>query len=436
MLAPWIGHAGHGHSQLLALTRPVGTSSQSTFGTRLRPTKEFHTCSGIACTLVAHQLRSLANRRRNPLLLVQGKPPSRFVVSASASQIPLLSLEDETLSGEGMTPILDAVARLGVFQVALPSPLPALSAKAFALSAQFLSQPEDRKRCFGVGVESWSGTWCAAEPNGYHARGELGRRYNKYRSGFVFQGRTVFPLLSVCEGCSTEDGEEFVTIISKWRACVWKVASDILDRLWAELLACGHVTETACPLSPRGSMDMISNSQFHMKQMHSESQFHMGQTRSDNDAEVSDPFVRLPLHQDPSFVSLVLHESSEPLGQGLEVLDDDSRSYVALPHSGVGVATIFVGQLFHVLLGRSALPVAKARHRVATLPKDMGKRRLAATFFFQPRPDAVLRPLVTSARPIEGDEVVTFGQRRDRAYARYFRVEDDVVRSDADRRLP
>ncbi|CAJ1447439.1 unnamed protein product [Effrenium voratum] len=126
-------------------------------------------------------------------------------------------------------------------------------------------------------------------------------------------------------------------------------------------------------------------------------------------------------HQDPSFLSLLLHGSEDPPGQGLEVHHEASRRFLPLPRSGCGVATILVGQLFHLLCGRGKMRFAKGAHRVVTRAEDMDKPRLCATFFFQPHPDALLRPLV----PGVDEPIITFRERRLGSYSRFTPLDFD-----------
>ena len=119
---------------------------------------------------------------------------------------------------------------------------------------------------------------------------------------------------------------------------------------------------------------MLSHSQLQVKEMHPA-------------ALRGRELVRLPLHQDPSFLSLLIHAREPP--SGLQVQVDDH--FLELSSCGPGIATVLLGQLFHFFVCRRSF--AKGRHRVVTRAEDMQKRRISATFFFQPSPETLLRPL-------------------------------------------
>eukprot|EP00913_Durusdinium_trenchii_P004543 g4219.t1 len=195
------------------------------------------------------------------------------------------------------------------------------------------------------------------ELHGYQPRGELGERYNAHRSGFIFHGSKAAPWVD-------PESQERISI---WRADIWQLAGRIFDALIQELdlkaISAGH-------FSRHGPFDMVSHSQFQVKEMHP--------VAAGPNAKV----VRLPLHQDPSFLSLLIHHSSEPPGQGCEFWLDQEQRFLPLARSGPTVCTVIIGQLFHLLLGRRSF--AKGKHRVVTRAADMEKPRISATFFFQP----------------------------------------------------
>lgn len=308
--------------------------------------------------------------------------------------LPLLKL------GRKNPGIVDALARFGAFQVDLPADLARQNVAVFELARDFLSQPEELKCRFLVDPFAKPG------PNGYQSRGALGGKYNRHRSGFVFHGKTLWEL----------SGGDFLPVMTRWREDIWRLAEVVFDELVLELSGQPDVHFSLSPgvFSEGGAHDMVTHSQFHIKQMHA-----VDRQRSKT---IVDPIIWLPLHQDPSFLSIVVHASANPAGQGLEFLDESSATYTRIAQSGCGVATIIGGQLLHLLCGgQNGLQLAKATHRVVTNAKDMDRERLGATFFFQPAPDFLLKPFVQLTRG-DQDDCITFAERQRRAYARYFRA--------------
>eukprot|EP00435_Cladocopium_sp_Y103_P037284 s3220_g9.t2 len=306
--------------------------------------------------------------------------------------IPLVDLEGPNVGLE----TLAALRSIGAFQARLPLSLEHQTGYCFRDFKQMLAMSEEEKRRFIVGKDLLS-------LHGYQPKGELGERYNAHRSGFVCHGLRPMPWLSESQDMR----------IAVWRKHIWHFTGRIFDALLMEIQEDVSTPAEKGFFSENGHFDMVSRSQFQVKEMHPAPQ---GGSRK---------LVRLPLHQDPSFLSLLIHGSNDPPGQGLEIWHDDSQSFVPVPRSGYGIATIIVGQLFHLLLGRgSHMRFAKGKHRVVTKVEDMEKPRLSATFFFQPSPEALLIPLVPSqSATAEVEPIISFRQRRLQSYGRFTRAE-------------
>ncbi|CAE7187478.1 unnamed protein product, partial [Symbiodinium pilosum] len=279
------------------------------------------------------------------------------------------------------SPLLDAFQNVGAFQVQVPGPLVVQSRGVFQEFELFMESPEKEKRRLLCDPEE------LLHVHGYQPRGSQGERFNRYRSGLVLHGRQTLPLLP----------EQFQAQLASWREQVWRLAERILHQLVCELHETGmmEVQPSMGLFSEGASLDMISGSHFQLKKMHPADDVPLA-------GSAGKETVRLPLHQDPSFLSLLIHGSSAPPGQGLEVWHEASQEFVAVPRSGCEVATILIGQLFHLLCGRGDLRFAKGAHRVVTRPEDMQRQRLGAVFFFQPKLDTLLLPLVP---PTKGDDV-------------------------------
>jgi hypothetical protein len=131
--------------------------------------------------------------------------------------------------------------------------------------------------------------------------------------------------------------------------------------------------------------------------------------------------ITLPMHTDPSLISVVVHDDSSTIegggghgALGLQYYHPRERKWIEPDAHGHSVATIFVGSvLAHLTSGR--FPAAK--HRVIDkqqqqhqqLQEPQKQQRMAATLFVRPQPSALLRaplpsPWLIQQIQIEEDE--------------------------------
>ena len=116
--------------------------------------------------------------------------------------------------------------------------------------------------------------------------------------------------------------------------------------------------------------------------------------------------ITLPMHTDPSLISIVIHDDSSTIdggghgALGLQYYHPRERKWIEPEAHGHSVATIFVGSvLAHLTSGQ--FPAAK--HRVIDKQqqqqqqqqqqeeKPLKQQRMAATLFVRPQPSALLR---------------------------------------------
>ena len=114
--------------------------------------------------------------------------------------------------------------------------------------------------------------------------------------------------------------------------------------------------------------------------------------------------ITLPMHTDPSLISIVIHDDSSTIdggghgALGLQYYHPRERKWIEPEAHGHSVATIFVGSvLAHLTSGR--FPAAKHRvidkqqqqqqHQQEETPQK--QQRMAATLFVRPQPSALLR---------------------------------------------
>jgi hypothetical protein len=123
-------------------------------------------------------------------------------------------------------------------------------------------------------------------------------------------------------------------------------------------------------------------------------------------AGATDETILLPMHTDPSLISVVIHDSpgTNPVGaMGLQYLETSTGRWIDVHGHGHNVATVFVGSvLAHLTAGH--WPAVK--HRVVAVEgprtgcsspdletgdvRTERPRRMAATLFVRPQPKAVL----------------------------------------------
>jgi isopenicillin N synthase-like dioxygenase len=112
--------------------------------------------------------------------------------------------------------------------------------------------------------------------------------------------------------------------------------------------------------------------------------------------------VRLPVHTDPSLISVVLHDTpTREGGMGLEYLLTGKREWRSVSSCGHGRATVIVGSVMEKITGGR---YKAARHRVVEEEGRVGEDRVAATFFFRPGGKKVLT--VPPSAKLEGVKVV------------------------------
>jgi len=245
--------------------------------------------------------------------------------------------------------------------------------------------------------------------HGFHSAKGLGG-YNEFREGCVFQANRPVHDDAEEEGDDSSQDSSFAAALESFRRGVHDFAREFLVHLAEALLLEASFFET-------NDWDVVSASQCHVKRL-------VNATLGD---------VAVPAHVDPSLISLVVHG---PRAGGLELLveqenhhhtndvtHESSSSFKRQPHFGPTTATIVAGSLLH-LLTRRRVPACKHRVR-PTLQADL-RDRVAATFFFQPAPDAILRPFFPpdtddNAEKKSHVNEETYAQWKARAYATYFR---------------
>jgi len=209
----------------------------------------------------------------------------------------------------------------------------------------------------------------SAHVTGYHAASEEMSRYNAYRKGFIFSDGNI-------NAISVKGVSNFQSDMS---AFFDSLHNHIALAVFAQMEAQWSMPENWFQnmLGPTAT-----SSQWHIKQY----------VPTENDEED----IWLPLHTDPSLISIVVHDSpgKSPGAMGLQYqAPSNDYAWVDVPFHGHMVATVLVGSVLSYLTGGR---IRAARHRVVVTPTS-DKPRVVATLFVRPRGSA---PLLVLPSPI------------------------------------
>ncbi len=241
-----------------------------------------------------------------------------------------------------------------------------------------------------------SGGW-----TGYHKASHINGRYNQHRQGFVFSNGELFNLDSNVDFES--DMKEFFHFAHD------VVANGVLRAIERrlELPDCYFDKEF-------GPTDKAS--QWHLKQYQVDELVETSNAPPLSQQQQHDQKVLLPMHTDPSLISVVIIDSPgvNEGGKGLEVFQTNNCAeasesndlkpkhgvWRAITHHGHDVAIIFVGSVLSYLTKGQVFSAIK--HRVVDDSKGDINDRMAATLFVRPHPDARMKTLPSKYIEHEG----------------------------------
>lgn len=266
--------------------------------------------------------------------------------------------------------IFDALCHVGAFVLDVPE-LAALNDEVLRWFVRFEAQPTERKAEFALAADG------TGENNGWHGPGGLSA-YNRFRTGYIFQ--STEPIWPMIAGGGSE-GREFAAAHERWRSAVHDLGYRIIASVARAMGISGE------QFGPGGQCDIAAGAQFHQKAIcRGVAGAPVAEEQLPSAATADGRVVALPAHRDPSVISIII-----ATGPGLQFLVEGEGRYEDVPRFGPGVCTVIAGQILTKLtrgLVRSPL------HRVVSDESAMARaERIAATFFFQPPLDAVLRPL-------------------------------------------
>lgn len=224
-----------------------------------------------------------------------------------------------------------------------------------------------------IDPDSDSGGW-----TGYHCATSKNGRYNKFREGFVFSNGEMFDVNTSTGANDTNEISFASEMKGLFHAMHNMIANGVLSAIEKRL----NLPEMYFK-NELGPTDNAS--QWHMKRYN---------IQSDDDS-LHDEYEMLPMHTDPSLISVVILDKDgvESGGMGLQVLENSVWQEVE--QHGHGVAIIFIGSvLSHLLRDHSRTYFPSAKHRVVRWWQEgQCNQRVAATLFVRPHADGVMKPL-------------------------------------------
>lgn len=272
--------------------------------------------------------------------------------------------------------VVDALEQNGgVATVSIPSILESIPALAFSSARRALNevkQNPDIVSHIPEGADSGHVT-------GFHSAGGLSA-YNVHREGFVFSDGGTIQVKGI-----DDFGPSTLALFTTMQA----IADGVLNAIERRL----SISERWFQ-SELGPTDAFS--QWHIKRYvkQKEEETDTGaavEKDGGNESLETKEKILLPMHTDPSIISVVIHDmpGSNSGGLGLQysasVPGEDKRVWTEVEQHGHCVATIFVGSVLSHITGRK-FPAVK--HRVVDT-ECVG--RMAATLFVRPRGDSILQ---------------------------------------------
>ena len=262
----------------------------------------------------------------------------------------------------------------------IPDNLSSCISKAFLAARVALddvSANMDQHPCNDVPLidpKSSSSSW-----TGYHQATSLNGRYNRFREGFVFSNGEMFEI----EAASRKTVDSFASQMNE----LFHIMHDVIANGILEAIEKILELPDSYFRNKLGPTDVAS--QWHLKRYNILSQ----QDSIEDSCE-----ILLPMHTDPSLISVVILDQTDiNLGcMGLQVLD--GSEWKEITHHGHRIAVIFVGSvLSHLVKSQSQLMFPAAKHRVARWWSDdtnecNSRERVAATLFVRPHGNALMKP--------------------------------------------
>jgi hypothetical protein len=269
----------------------------------------------------------------------------------------------------------------------------------------------------------------SAHVTGFHTAGMLSMKYNTYREGFVFSdhdGKEIKDIISCTKHRHQEkekEEEDMILLVHQFhvaQATMFASLHGMANRILTEI---ERQMELPYQWFQRHLGPTETSSQWHMKRYHNHNHHHhnnhnnqhhhhnvSSSTTTTNTKPTTEPIILLPMHTDPSIISVVVHDwstysppsstnnsSNSKTMMGLQYYDSKRTwkdvTYQGATHQNV-LATVLVGSVLSHMTER-IWPAVK--HRViqtttttTTIGGQQSQQRMAATLFVRPQLSALL----------------------------------------------
>jgi isopenicillin N synthase-like dioxygenase len=219
----------------------------------------------------------------------------------------------------------------------------------------------------------------SAHVTGYHPSAGSLSRYNRHRRGFVWSDEAASGLKA--DAISIQDCPEFAPQMNALVILLHDIADRVLgalERHWS--LPTGYFLQ-------QFGLESRTSSQWHVKEFTKSGETMGGGDLVHPSSKRSDDYILLPVHTDPSLISIVMHDSPANVASGAQGLQYHHHgTWQPVPRGGPGVAVVLVGSVLDHVTGGALMA---AKHRVVA-HEQLSTTRLAATLFVRPAPHSVL----------------------------------------------
>jgi isopenicillin N synthase-like dioxygenase len=310
-----------------------------------------------------------------------------------------------TFSEDAWDGVIDDLEKQGgVTTVQVPLVLQELHATSFATARQALDLAKETPNV----VEAIAPEADSGHATGFHTAGGMSR-YNAHREGFVF---------SDGGNLTVEGMPQFEPGMRQLFGSLHGISTQVLRALERKLeLPANWFQKIMGPTD--------NSSQWHVKRFVEAKEFSTETKEPATTKDADDENILLPMHTDPSIISIVIHDSpgSNPGAMGLEyyVPGEEKRTWTEVPLHGHAVATILVGSVLSHITGGKWPSV---KHRVV---KSETQDRMAATLFARPKGSSILQvPPSPLLHEVSLKKKMTFGTWNARVSKNYMKKKNGV----------
>lgn len=284
--------------------------------------------------------------------------------------------------------VVNALESGGVATIQLPDPIEKRHAQAFAIARKAIekiSTSTETHQLISIPDDADS-----AHVTGYHGAGTTNSlsRYNQYREGFVFSNENASLTVDGLPEFETKMKDIFESmhhVIASQVLTAFEKKYDLPPNWFESELG---PTSTSSQWHIKRYVDVVHNADGNGNEL-------MDDDDDDNDEKDEQPTIVLPMHTDPSIISVVIHDApgTNPSALGLQYQSNEyneskkQRIWKDVPYHGHAVATIFVGSVLSYITDGLCQSV---KHRVIRCPTKSddcteNHQRMAATLFVRPQ---------------------------------------------------